>query len=33
MFRKVEPGTNIPQMEEGILESWMENNIFEKTLE
>ncbi|HOB88228.1 MAG: isoleucine--tRNA ligase [Bacillota bacterium] len=33
MFRKVEPGTNIPQMEEGILEFWKENNIFEKTLE
>ena len=33
MFRKVEPGRNIPQMEEEILEFWRKQGIFEKTLE
>ncbi len=32
MFRKVEPGRNIPQMEEEILEFWKKQGIFEKTL-
>jgi len=33
MFRKVEPGRNIPQMEEEILEFWKRQGIFEKTLD
>ena len=33
MFRKVEPGRNISQMEEEILEFWRKQGIFEKTLE
>jgi isoleucyl-tRNA synthetase len=33
MFRKVEPGRNMPQMEEEILEFWRKQGIFEKPLE
>jgi isoleucyl-tRNA synthetase len=32
MFRKVDPGRNIPQMEEEILKFWRSQGIFEKTL-
>ncbi|MFZ5924146.1 MAG: isoleucine--tRNA ligase [Bacillota bacterium] len=33
MFRKVDPGTDFPRMEQEILKFWAERGIFEKTLE
>ncbi|MFA7209500.1 MAG: isoleucine--tRNA ligase [Parcubacteria group bacterium] len=33
MFKKIDPKTTFPKMEEEILKFWEENNIFEKSLE